>query len=125
MLDEPRFATCTAAHLGGGRTRCLRIERIAFDQALSNVQDLLGDDIGSDIRFAASESSVAGLEAYADAYSMLLSQMSSFEPGHRLSEASIRRRLEECGSEEPLSEDEKTAVSFHALFPFETLPYNI
>lgn len=42
MLDEPRFATCTAVHLGGGRTRCLRIERIAFDKALSNVSDLLG-----------------------------------------------------------------------------------
>jgi len=120
MLDEPRFATCTAAHLGGGRTRCLRIERIAFDQALSNVQDLLGDDVGSDLRFAATESSVAGLEAYADGYTMLLSQAHSSEynsggdlnigGGGRLSEAGVRKSLEESDVEEVLNDEERTAV---------------
>jgi len=38
MLDEPRFATCVAAQQSGGRTRCLRLERAAFEHALSNVQ---------------------------------------------------------------------------------------
>ena len=31
MLAEPRFATVVAAHLPGGRTRCLRVERAGFE----------------------------------------------------------------------------------------------
>lgn len=59
---------------------------------------------------------MAGLEAYADAYTSLLGKLngglegSDHVDGGRLTEASVRRRLEECGSEESLTEEEKTAV---------------
>lgn len=60
MLDEPRFATCTSVNT----TRCLRLERHGFNEALSNVGNLMGDQLDS-YSYYQSEMSVKGLTEYA------------------------------------------------------------
>ena len=60
MLDEPRFATCSSVKT----TRCLRLERYGFNEALSNVDNLMGEQLDS-YSYAASELSVKGLTEYA------------------------------------------------------------
>jgi uncharacterized membrane protein YgcG len=60
MLDEPRFATCSSVNT----TRCLRLERQGFEEALSNVDNLMGEQLES-YSYAASEMSVKGLSEYA------------------------------------------------------------
>jgi hypothetical protein len=60
MLDEPRFATCTSVNT----TRCLRLERHGFNEALSSVGNLMGDQLDS-YSYYQSEMSVKGLTEYA------------------------------------------------------------
>ena len=67
MLDEPRFATCSSVQT----TRCLRLERYGFNEALSNVDNLMGEQLDS-YSYAASELSVKGLTEYAKARIYLL-----------------------------------------------------
>ena len=69
LLREPRAASCTSE----GGTRCLKLGRDAFDEALSNVQDLLGEQVDA-YSYANTESSVLGLQNYAEVYRNLIDE---------------------------------------------------